>query len=165
MVVVSTGVLKGQEKSLAIYKSVFTLNFIRYIGWPEAAKQGDFVIGVLRDGSIAKELNAKTVGKKFGYQNIVVKEFKNVDEVTDCQILYVSENINYSKYAQDISSKLNNSNSLIVTEVHGAIDKGSMVNFVIVDQKLKFELSPTNAGKFGLKFSNSLTSMTNAILK
>ena len=32
----------------AKFKAVFTLNFIRYIGWPDQSLQGDFVIAVVR---------------------------------------------------------------------------------------------------------------------
>ena len=157
--------LKASVNDLSTYKSLFTLNFIRHVDWPEAAKQGDFVIGVLKNSDLAKSLQVKSAGKKFGYQNIVIKEFKTVDEVTDCQILYVGEFFNYSKYAETIAQKLHKSNSLIITEHDGSIDNGSMINFTIVDQKLKFEVSASNADNYGLKFSGSLVSMKNAIQK
>lgn len=165
LMVASTGILKAEMNDLATYKSLFTLNFIRHIGWPEETKQGDFVIGVLKSSTIANELKIKTKGKKFGYQNIVIKEFKNIEEISDCQILYVASYINYNKYSSVISNKLNNSNSLIITEDNDAINSGSMINFTIVEDKLKFEVSQSNANKYGLKFSGSLISMKNAIQK
>ena len=82
------------------YKSVFTLNFIRYIGWPEDAKQGDFVIGVLKSPKIADWLTKQSAGKKFGYQNVVIKKFNSVEEVADCQVLYVSSGVNFSRQAE-----------------------------------------------------------------
>jgi len=154
----------SQDAEVAKYKAMFTLNFIRYIGWPEEAKQGDFVIGVLKESQVLSNLQAQTVGKKFGFQNIIVKEFKSIDEVTDCQILFFSNNQNFGKNAAAVVAKLKN-NSLIITEVDGAINDGSMINFVIRDEKLKFELSAANAEKVGLKFSSSLTSLSNAIIK
>lgn len=163
LLVASTGVIKAQDVNLAKYKSLFTLNFIRYIGWPETTKEGDFVIGVLKSSGIADQLAEQVKGKKVGYQTIVIKEFKNVDEITSCSIIYVGESINYSKYSATISQKLNNKNSLIITEDYNAISSGSMINFVIVDNKLKFEVSSSNASKNGLKFSNSLLALTNAI--
>lgn len=155
----------AQDSQVAKYKAMFTLNFIRYIGWPDAATKGDFVIGVLRDKSVLGHLQSQTVGKKFGYQTIVVKEFKKVEEVTDCQILYVSGNLNYSKNAEALKQKLKGANSLIVTDTEGAIKHSSMINFVVRDGKLKFEISAANASTFGLKFSSSLTSLSNAIVK
>ena len=163
LLVASTGVIKAQDATLSKYKSLFTLNFIRYIGWADEAKEGDFVIGVLKNSSIASQLEKNVVGKKVGYQTIVIKEFKNVDEITNCNIIYVGESINYSKHSNTISQKLNNKNTLIITEDNNAISNGSMINFVIVDNKLKFEVSSTNATKSGLKFSNTLMALTNAI--
>lgn len=161
----SIGLVKAQDAATDKYKSLFTLNFIRYVDWPEAAKQGDFVIGVVRNSNLAKNLSSSSEGKKFGYQNIVVKEFKKIEDVTDCQILYVSGTYNYQKNASELAAKLKNKNSLIITESKGAIDNGAMINFVIVDNKLKFELSEQNAKNFGLGFSNSLTAMASAITK
>jgi hypothetical protein len=144
---------------------MFTLNFIRYIGWPEASKQGDFVIGVVKDNIIAENLKTQTAGKKFGYQTIVIKEFKSVEEITDCQLLYFSNSVNFSRNAELVMEKLKGKNSLVITETEGAIKNGSMINFVVRDDKLKFEISNENAEAFGIKFSSSLTSLSNAIVK
>jgi hypothetical protein len=156
----------SQDAKIAKYKSMFTVNFIRYIGWPDEATKGNFVIGVLKDKIVTANLKQLTVGKKFGYQQIVIKEFKNLNEVTDCQILFVSKLINYSaKNSEIIKQKLNNKNSLIITNSEGATKKGAMINFIVRDGKLKFEVSPANSEQFGLKFSSSLTSLSNAIIK
>lgn len=155
----------AQDAAVAKYKAMFTLNFIRYIGWPEDAKQGDFIIGVVKEPNVLKNLQAQTVGKKFGFQNIVVKDFKSVDEVTDCQILFFSNNQNFTKNSESVKQKLGGKNSLIITEVEGATKNGSMINFVVREGKLKFELSEANAQVFNLKFSSSLTTLSNAIVK
>ncbi len=155
----------AQNADIAKYKAMFVLNFVRYVGWPDASKEGDFIIGVVKEPAIAENLKGQTTGKKFGFQNIVIKEFKTVEEITDCQLLFFSNNQNFSRNAQVVIEKLNNSNSLIVTESEGAVKDGSMINFVVRDEKLKFEISATNAEKFGLKFSSALTSLSNAIIK
>lgn len=155
--------LKAQEDVAQKYKAMFTLNFIRYVGWDDAAKQGDFVIGIHKASGVKGQLIKQAAGKKFGYQNIVVKEYKNIDELENCQIFYHGGN--FSKDAELVKQKLNKSGSLIITESGNATKSGSMINFVIIDGKLKFEVSETNASNFGLKLSSSLTSLSNAIAK
>jgi len=145
------------------YKAVFTTNFIRYIGWPETARQGDFIIGVIRDKEMADYFKGLSNGKKFGFQNIVVKEFKSPDEVEYCQVLFIPATVNLSKKASMIIDKLGRKNSLIITEKNGATKYGSMINFVIKDDKLKFEISKSNAAKFGLQISSKLENMKSAI--
>ncbi|MBS2213027.1 YfiR family protein [Carboxylicivirga mesophila] len=148
---------------VAKFKSVFTLSFIRHIGWTESAKQGDFVIGVVRDREIADWMTKLSAGKKFGFQNVVIKEFKSPEEVVDCQVVYVSSNVNFSKHAATIVSKVNGGSTLIITEAEGACNSGSMINFVVRDDKLKFEIHKGNAAKFGLQISSKLEGMSNAI--
>lgn len=144
------------------YKAVFTLNFVRYIGWPDAAKEGDFVIGVVKDSRVASWLTKQSTGKKFGYQNVVVKEFKSIDELTKCQVVFVSSSLNYSKHAATIKSVLGK-NSLIITEAEGATKHGSVINFVVRDNNLKFEISGNNAQALGLSISSKLENMAAAI--
>jgi len=145
------------------FKSVFTLNFIRYIGWPEETKQGDFVIGVVRDKEMVSWLKKQSAGKKFGFQSVVIKEFKSADEVTNCQVVFVSSNVNFSKNATTIINKVGGKNTLIISESEGATKSGSMINFVIREDKLKFEIHKANAAKFGLQISSKLESMASAI--
>jgi hypothetical protein len=151
------------EGQVAKYKAVFTLNFIRYIGWPDDARQGDFVIGVLEDAGIARRIDDQIGGKKFGFQDVVVKQFNSVDEVTGCQVLYVSDKISFSRYASQIKQKLGKS-SLIVTESEGATNHGAMINFVVRDEVLKFEIHKGNASGNGLQISSRLEDMSSAIV-
>ncbi|TRX71622.1 YfiR family protein [Carboxylicivirga sp. M1479] len=151
------------QSQVAKFKSVFTLSFIRHIGWTESAKKGDFVIGVVRDREIADWMTKLSAGKKFGFQNVVIKEFKSPEEVVDCQVVYVSSNVNFSKHASTIVNKVNGGSTLIITESEGACGSGSMINFVVRDDKLKFEIHKSNAAKFGLQVSSKLEGMSNAI--
>lgn len=148
----------------AKYKAVFTLNFIRYIGWPETSLQGDFVIGVVRNREVAQWLTEQSQGKKFGFQEIVVKEFRNVSEVEGCQVIFVSSAINIRAEADALLDKAMQKNSLIISESENATRYNSAINFVIRDGQLKFELHKGNAGRVNLQLSNRLEGMAAAIV-
>ena len=151
------------EAQVAKFKAMFTLNFIRYIGWPEESKSGDFVIGVIRDKEMADWLRDQSNGKKFGFQDVVIKEFRSVEDVVDCQVIYVSAGTNFARNATAINSKVNDK-TLIITDAENATNSGSMINFVVREEKLKFELHKANASKQGIQFSNKLETMPNAIV-
>ena len=152
----------AQQDQLAKPKALLTLSFIRYLGWSDAARQGDFVIGVIRDKDVASNLTAQSEGKKFGYQDVVIKSFKSAAEVTDCQVLFVSHNISFERNAAAILDKVGK-DTLIVTEEEGATKSGSMINFVVRDGKLRFELHKNNAAVSNIQFSQKLVDMTAAI--
>ncbi len=143
-------------------KAMLTLSFIRYVGWGENARKGDFVIGVVRDKELVGHLKTQSAGKKFGFQEVVIKEFKSWEEATDCQVIYVSKNWNFNKNADAVITKVGK-DTLIITEMEGATEHGSMINFVVRDEKLKFELSKKNASYAGIQFSAKLEGMTAAI--
>ena len=153
--------LAAQE---AKYKAVFTLNFIRYIGWPDTSLQGDFVIGVVRSSEVASWLKDQSSGKKFGFQDIVVKEFRNIEEVSDCQVIFVSSSTNIRSGSDLLLDKAKQKNSLIISESEGATNHGSAINFVVRDGQLKFELHKGNAGRVQLQLSSRLEGMAAAII-
>lgn len=153
--------MRGQQVARA--KAMLTLNFIRYIGWGEEARQGDFVIGVIRDKDVASQLRSQSEGKKFGFQDVVIKEFKSVEELEDCQVVFVSSSLSFSRNAAAIMGKVGK-DTLIITEQEGATGNGSMINFVVRDDKLKFELSEKNASYGGIQISSKIKTMSAAIL-
>lgn len=143
-------------------KAMLTLSFMRYCGWNEAARQGDFVIGVVRDKEMANWLKSQSAGKKFGFQDVVIKEYKSIEEVEHCQVIYVSNNFNFNKQAEVLLDKVGK-DCLVITEVEGACTKGAMINFVVREEKLRFELHKKNAQFGGIQFSAKLEDMTAAI--
>ncbi|MDG5799405.1 YfiR family protein [Marinilabiliaceae bacterium ANBcel2] len=146
------------------YKAVFTLNFLRYIGWPDSSLEGDFVIGVIRNSNVANNLREQSEGKKFGFQDVVVREYSSVDEIEECQLIYVGSRINIRRESETLIEKARESNSLIISEADNATDHGAAINFVIRDNTLRFELHQGNAAWMGLQFSSRLEGMSAAIV-
>lgn len=159
--------VKSQERTdVDKYKALFTVNFARFIGWDDVNREGDFVIGVLKDATIARKISQNTTGKKFGFQEIVVKEFKKVDDITDCQMLYIGSSYYLNKKNMAlIKPKISQTPTLIISEAKNGIVVGAMINFVVVDNKLRFEVDVENILNGGLQISNALTGLTNAIVK
>jgi len=62
----------------------------------------------------------------------------------------------------EILSAVQGKNTLLITEKNGALLEGSAINFVILADKIKFELQADNITKYGLKYSSKLQEMSNA---
>jgi hypothetical protein len=60
---------------------------------------------------------------------------------------------------RNIAAKLQGKPILLVSESPGAAKKGSGINFVIVDDKMKFELNKAAVEKQGLKVSGDLAKL------
>lgn len=146
-----------QAQSDYRFHSVFMYNFTKYIQWPSSAQTGDFVIGVIGNCLIQGELEKMAINKSVGSQKIVVKKFKNVSELTSCQMLFIP-----SADSRDFEAaleKLKGKPTLILTEKNGLGQKGSGINFVLVDGRWRFELNENATESAGLKVSKELSKL------
>lgn len=145
------------QSSIPAAQAVFIYNFTRLIEWPAEYKSGDFNIGVYGSVEVFNELKSYTNAKMVATQPIKVTRYNSLAEVSKCHILFVA--YGKTKELTEIVGKLNNGSTLIVTENRTAIEKGSCVNFIITEDKLKFELKSSNASKVGLKIHSNLENM------
>lgn len=144
-----TGIPKAQ--------ALFIYNFSRLIEWPADYKTGPFIIGVYGNSSALNELNSYANGKMVGTQKISVKKYDSPAEISKCHILFVA--FSKSKEIESIASSLGSKSTLIVSEKNGACNNGAAINFLVVGDKLKFEIKPSNATAKNIKLSSKLSEM------
>jgi hypothetical protein len=145
------------QSSIPAAQSVFIYNFTRLIEWPADYKTGDFTIGVIGSAEVFNELKNYVSSKMVGSQPIKVVKYNSAAEISKCHILFVS--YGKTKDLPDITAKLGKGSTLLVTENKSAIEKGAAVNFLIIEDKLKFELKTSNATSVGLKVHSNLENM------
>lgn len=146
----------GQKEK---YQSLFIYNFTKYIKWPDNYNADKFVIAVIGNSEVLQSLNTMVNSKKKTGtgQNLIVKKYNSVNEIDDCNILFVSEN--ELNNLSEIESATSSKPVLIISDSPGMAAKGSVINFVEQDGKIKFELNESQAVKRNLVVSGSLTSL------
>lgn len=144
------------QSSVPSAQAVFMYNFTRLIEWPADYKTGEFNIGVYGSNEVFNELKSYTANKTVASMPIKVLKFNSAAEVSHCHIIFIG--FSKTKEVTEIAAKLNKG-TLIVGENKSCLEKGAAVNFVIVDDKLKFEIKISNASKAGLKIHSNLENM------
>lgn len=135
-------------------QSIFIYNFMLKIQWPDAYRSGDFIIGVLGESSLIRELNNLASGKKMNNRTIVVKQFSSASEMTPSHLLFIPSGPDCEKHLQEAVQKIGHrQGTLVVTEQEGVLDKGTVINFIIRDKKIRFEINDQIAEKYGFKVS------------
>lgn len=137
-------------------KSVFIYNFTKYIEWPKNYREGNFIIGVIGDESLKKELISMAQIKKVGNQKIEVVEF-DPEKIEKCHILVLSRD--KSHLFDLVLKKTKKLSSLLITEGNGLATAGACINFIVVNNRLKFEMNKKNIEDRGLKVNSALESM------
>jgi hypothetical protein len=144
-------------------KAVYIYNLTRYFEWPESAKSGNFIIQIVGNAtSLIKELSENVVAKKtIGGQKIELINSDKIDKNKIPHIIYITPE-NSSKI-KTFASELKNKGTLLITEQEGAAKTFAVINFVVIDNKQKFEYNKQNAIKYGLKASEDLKQLASAV--
>jgi hypothetical protein len=140
---------QSQEKAYAL----LMLNFIKGIQWPDHAGKEKFVLGVLEYPPLAVELTAAIKSGKAGRQ-IEIREFDSADEVSKCHMLFIPAY--KAKQLGPLTGKMGSAPTLLVTNKFDLARKGSHINFVIVDGKLRYEINCKSIEQRGMKIASNI---------
>lgn len=134
-------------------KATFLYNFANFIEWENVLTDESFIIGIIGPSSIKAPLEEIARTKTINNKKIIIREFSRPEDVTFCNILFISEKSLYELNA--ILEKVPR-NTLTVTEKKDYALEGACINFVIVKNKLKFETNLNAIQSAGLKASAQL---------
>ena len=150
--------VQDPNSSLSKVKASFIYNFTKYIDWPDKYKEGNFVIGILGTSTFYNDLTTMLSTKTVGKQGFEIKSFTTAESLSGiCHILFVpAEN---SAMLPDVLKKLKGKSTLIITEKPGLAKQGSAINFVVENNKQRFELNKANVEKYNLRVSTTLSAL------
>lgn len=139
-------------------KATFIYNFTKYIAWPDKYKEGNFIIGILGPSNFYNDLTSLLSTKTVGSQKFEIKSYKNPSEFTStCHIVFIPTENSYM--LPDLLKNMKGKNTLVITEKAGLAKQGAGINFVIENNKQKFEMNKTNIEKYSLKVSGMLVNL------
>jgi hypothetical protein len=138
-------------------KAAFLYNFAKFVDWPPqkvGPPDSPLIIGVLGKDPFGGALEAVVAGKKFDQHTLIVRHVSGPAEARTCHLLFISRSEDNRLAA--ILKELRNSATLTIGESDKFIADGGIINFIIVDNKVRFEINPEAAGQTGLRISSKL---------
>ncbi len=138
-------------------KAAYLYRFASYVEWPDGSAAGHpFVIVVVGAPEVARDLRRLLPGHLINNQTVQVREATRVQEVGGAQMLYVGpDNADFLRSMRASG----NPPILMVTDEDQGLDLGGTVNFVTVENRVRFEVSLTAAERARLKISSELLSV------
>ncbi|MCU0391284.1 MAG: YfiR family protein [Thermoflexibacter sp.] len=133
-------------------------HFTKYIEWPSQKQQGDFVIGVYGDEEMVVATQNLTRNRFVSNQRIIVKKVVVESDINECHIIFVERK--FSHKFKTIQPKMQSQNTLLITESGDFAKKGAGINFVIKQDRLKFEMNKSVIEGAGLRVSNELVKLS-----
>ncbi|MFZ6050445.1 YfiR family protein [Halocola ammonii] len=132
-----------EANTVAMIKANYLFNFSKYSDWPDEYKSGKFHVGVYGDENVFEELLDKYATKSIGSQMLEVTQFESVSEIKRPHVLFVSKE--KRKELSELTKKLSKKSTMIISDFSGALDEGVMINFVVQEGNIRFEINEKEA--------------------
>jgi hypothetical protein len=158
----ATPVVASEERVEAAYLH----KFLNYAEWPPASfPQADtpYVIGIAGDDTIADELARLAAGRSVNNRGVIVKRLLPGDAINDLHMLFVGrgERARLALWLRQTKGRP----ILAVTAADGALEQGSVINFRVVDERVRFEVSVDAAEQNGIRLNSRLFSVATNVVK
>jgi hypothetical protein len=144
-------------------KAAFICKFGNYVEWPSgsARHDGPFVIGVVADEPVVGELLQAASGHTVNGRPIHVRKLLRGDPVDGLDILFVGRS--GAPWLAETLAATHGQPILTITESANADDAGGIVNFVVVDDKVRFDIALEPAEHSNLKISGRLLAVARKV--
>ncbi len=165
LIVWSGGALSAAEGGFEYrVKATFLFNFAKFVTWPAAAQGAagaPTVVGILGQDPFGAVLDQTLAGQSVGGHPFQIRRLTSQDALTGCHLLFISRS-EKDRLASLLPS-LRDHPVLTVGETDGFCQQGGLVNFAVVEGKVKIEINPVECEKSGLKVSSKLLSVAKVV--
>lgn len=144
-------------------KSAFLYRFTEFVSWPDTAfarADSPFVIAVIGRDGMADELRNIAAARTVAGRPVEVRRAAEADASPPAHILFIADG-EKSRFREHVRNAPRN--ALIVTEWDGALAQGSIINFLIVEGRVRFEIALDAAEKRGLRLSSRLLTVAQSV--
>ncbi len=140
-------------------KAVFLLNFTKFIAWPptSASTNAPFNICIVGEDPLGSALDQVVAGEQVNGRRIAIQRSHRVPEA--CDVLFVG------RTERDPGSILSEVGPGVLTvgETEGFLHKGGIINFVVENRHVRFDINLRNAAKASLQISSKLLSVARRV--
>jgi hypothetical protein len=139
-------------------KSAFIYRFTAYVEWPgDCLDPERFTIAVLGDASVAETLQRLTLGRALLNRPVQVRQVTSPAEARNAQVMFIGRNrpADLRRLLAPMASHC----ALVISDELGGLESGSTVNFLMADNRLRFEVSLPAARRARLKISSEMLSV------
>ena len=138
-------------------KAAFLVNFARFVEWPSQSFGGPgdpLVFGVYGNGLFSAALDQAVSGKTIDGRRAVTRRISELGALRSCHVVFLpASEINHLR---EVSNSLGDLSVLLVGETEGFAESGGVINFILDNQRVRFEISPPAAARVHLKISSKL---------
>jgi hypothetical protein len=143
-------------------EAVYLFQFGKFVQWPTApASNEPFDICIIGRDPFAETLDNTIAGETIGKSPLKDERIDTTDDAKRCRILFISAS--EDAHLDEILGRLGKSPVLTVSDVPGFLARGGMIQFVVQDNRVRFDINVATAKRAGLAVSSQLLKVAAAV--
>lgn len=157
LVLVPCPVMAGEADSLEYaVKAAYLYKFAGYVEWPAtafASANSPVTVCIAGDDPFGATLDTAVRGQRIADRQVVVRRLKSIERDSGCQILFVG---GADPQRAQMLAVVRGSSVLTVTDSREPGATVGIINFVIRDNRVRFNIDEEGAAQSGLSISSKL---------
>ncbi|HEX6802437.1 MAG TPA: YfiR family protein [Terriglobales bacterium] len=145
-------------------KAAYLFNFAKFIEWPAQAFANPtqaIHFCVWDDPLFESELQRIVSGKSIGRHVAVVERVRDADSARHCHLLFIPATT--GRQTRHVLDNLRGSSVLTAGESERFLRDGGMINFMLENQRVRFEINHKATAAAGLTVSARLLSLARGV--
>ncbi len=147
-------------------KAAYLYNFGKFIQWPGIAgtdAEKPFDLCVLGQDPFGNTLDSTVSGETINGKNIGVRRISKPEEASSCRIVFISSS--EDSRLRIILAALDKTPVLTVSDLPDFSRRGGMIQFLLEQNKVRFEVNLPAAQRAGLMLSSQLLKVATVVRK
>jgi len=157
---------RAQAASETSVKAAYLFKFLNYVDWPPTAFANDsspYVIGIANADAMADDLSHQIAGRRVHNRAVAVRKIGATDKPTGLQVLFIGNGAGARQL--ELQKQVQSQPVLVVTESESAPAPGSMINFTLVDDRVRFTVALGPVNKAGLHINSRMLEVALSVTK
>jgi hypothetical protein len=145
-------------------KAAFLYNFVKFVEWPivmSESSQDPIVVGILGPDPFGPVLDRTFADKRVGGRRFELRRYRTVEELQVCHVLFISSALkrDWSK----VLSVVRDAPVMTVSDGDGFVKSGGIIELLLEDNKIRFDINLNEAKKSRLKISAQLLQLAGKV--
>lgn len=142
-------------------KAAFVLKVLNFVQWPSETSGSDLIIGFIGADATSDALQRQVSGQSINGRRVVVRRLGLDGDLKACQVIFVGAS--EGKGTSTVLGRLRGTSVLTVGESAGFGQHGGIINLLLNDGRIRFEVNPHAAQQAHLQISSRLLSLATIV--
>jgi hypothetical protein len=162
----NSGTTRAQSPASEYHvKAAFLFHFVQLVDWPAGSLGNDaapVTVCTIGEDPFHGDLEVTLAGQSVGTRSFRVRHLKSAEDFQGCQVLFVGKH-DAARLGR-LLAELKDGSVLTVGESDGFVQQGGMIGFLLVENKVRFEINLPAAERANLKISSRLLLLAKSVI-